>query len=432
MLRFSGLESSMCQSHTNVTSEIAGIRALLHDGLPMSAVSSFALHEDVCAVAIERFHFSAKRPIQLQFRLHGTSGWQRSLIAEWLGSEAEAYAQRERRSLRKSRRAQLSRDDTNSIIVLPEWGLVVRRPGLDSKLPGLRLLHHPDEAAGLLNSLDNTIGDKVRVELVAHRLGKRAVLRITTAENAAYYVRLRGISSQSGSVSYSRHQALFNDAQSQTEIAIPEPLGYSSDLGAAVFSELEGAPAEYCGTAAPLQCRMISQALYALQSIDCTSLPKHTAEDEFAILSQLYSRTQRYFPELALILREPMDWVGVRLRQSRDTPYVLAHRDLHQQQLLMTKSCVGILDFDTVCRAHPAVDLGNLQAHVYLESQREGFESAPLESTLSCALPDISASDISLWRCSALLRLAMIYAFTHEAKTTVNALIEEASSCRFA
>ena len=421
----------MGQSHFSVTIETAVIRALLRDGLPSSTVSSIALHKDVRHVAVERLHYSTKRPIQLQLTLHGLSGWKQSLIAEWLGPKADEHAQLERQSLRKSRRAQLSRDDTDSIISLPEWGLVLRRPGLDSKLPGLRLLHHPEEAAVLLKTFAKTEEDKVKVELVAHRLGKRAVLRITTIENAVYYIRLRGISSQSGSVSYSRHQALYNQAKARTAIAIPKPLGYCPELGAAVFGELEGTPAEYWGAAAPAQCQMISQALRGLQSIQCSSMPQHTAEDEYAILLQLYDRTQRYFPEVALTIKEPMKWVGIRLRQSSNTPGVLAHRDLHQKQLLISETSVGILDFDTVCLAHPALDVGNLQAHVYFESQREGFESAPLEAALSAEIQNSSASEIAVWRCSALLRLAMIYAFSHEAKTTINSLTQEASSCRF-
>lgn len=430
MLRVSGLESSKRQSRTTASDETAVVRTLLRESLPTSALSSFAPNRNISHVAIDRVHFSAKRPIQLQLTLHDVSGWHQQLIAEWLGSEADAHAQRERQSLRKSRRAQLSRDDRNSIIVLPEWGLVVRRPGLDSKLPGLRLLHHPDEAAGLLKSLKKTKEDKVRVELVAHRLGKRAVLRITTVENDAYYVRLRGINSSSGRIAYKRHQELFTRAEYLTAIAIPEPLHFESGLGAAVFGSLQGTPPEYAGYADLSQCHRVSEALHALQSIDGTTFSRHTAEDEYAILLQLFDRTKYYFPKVAELLKEPMQRVGIGLRSSDEGPCVVAHRDIHQKQLLMSASSVGILDFDTVCCAHPALDLGNFQAHVYLESQRMGFDSAPLEAALSNKLPNISISELSVWRCSALLRLAMIYTFTQEEKTAVSSLIKEASTCR--
>lgn len=422
-------ESILSTSLSDEAATTAAIGAFVRDGLPTNLIQPLEIREDVKNIAIDRIHFSPKRPVQLQLTVHGISGWMQSLIAEWVGASADAYAQAELKSLRKSRRAQITRKDTESIVSLPEQGLVLRHPGLDSKLPGLRLLHNPEEAAELLKPFVKIDGDNVTVELVAHRLGKRAVLRITTAENKLFYVRLRGISSQSGSVSFANHQDLYDKLKNEATVSIPEPLGYTHDLGAAVFGELKGMPIDYTSLEAPTQCRMISRAILELQSIQCNSLATHTGVNEYKILLQLYARVRQYFPDLASTIKAPMDWVGEQLQQSSNTPSVLTHRDLHQKQILMTSTKVGVLDFDTVCLAHPALDLGNLQAHIYLEGRRAGFDSTSLEAALSNELVGISEAELSPWRCSALLRLAMIYAFTHEEKNTIDALVQEASTC---
>lgn len=428
MLPLCSHESRASQPPFNIEDETAGICAIVRDALPPQVLSSLASHEDIQAVFVERVHFSSRRPIQMQLMLHGRSGWRQTLLAEWLGVKADEYAHQERGRLSKSRRAQLARTETDGIVSVSNWGLVVRRPGLDAKLPGLRLLHHPEEATDLLEQFTENSMGPTKVELVAHRLGKRAVLRVTTTKNGVYYVRLRGINSKSGAVSFTRHEKLFEQLSAHPNIALPEPLGYNEKLGAAIYYELPGSPAELSGSAAITEGRFISHALQALQTAQDLSFTVHSAADERALLLQWYARAQLYFPELAKSFRAPLEQVTIGLEQLSEQSPVLAHRDLHQKQMLMTKFKVGILDFDTACLSHPALDLGNLQAHVYFECKRNGYHPASIETALESALPRLSRRDIKMWRCSALLRLAMIYAFTHEPESIVNALISEATS----
>ena len=69
------------------------------------------------------------------------------VLAELVGSRAEAHAATETARLSKSRRGQVAKGEASALLADPDLGLVFRRTGLDAELPGLKLLHDPDLAA---------------------------------------------------------------------------------------------------------------------------------------------------------------------------------------------------------------------------------------------------------------------------------------------
>ena len=87
------------------------------------------------------------------------------------------------------------------------------------------------------------------------------------------------------------------------------------------------------------------------------------------------------------------------------------------KQILIADGVAGLLDFDTLCLSDPALDGGNLMAHLFMAGRDEG----PLRTLLDCP-------GLGLWRRAALIRLAMICAFKSTPDSALDRLIAEAIS----
>lgn len=362
-------------------------------------------------VALERTHFPGNRPVQLVLRALMPNGDHRTLFAEYCPDDAAAHAERARASLCKSRNGQNRGLDDHAVRVVDAAGLVLRRPGLDERLPGLRLLHDPGFARQTIQALFGRDPGGVVVELVAHRLGKRAVLRVMSLDGT-FYVRLRAIKSNEGQDRLTRHRKLWSSLADQSGLRIPEILGSMPEMGASFFGVLPGSSPNFRAA----DSAAVARGIGALQALEPTDLPTHTGADEARILSDWLDRCQRMRPDLAARIASPVEWVTASLGQT-DAPPRPCHRDLHEKQILIADGVAGLLDFDTLCMADPALDPGNLLAHLFFA----GINEAPLKWHLD-------QSGVALWRRAALLRLAMIYAFTSTPDPELDRLIREA--CR--
>lgn len=97
---------------------------------------------------------------------------------------------------------------------------------------------------------------------------------------------------------------------------------------------------------------------------------------------------------------------------------VLAHRDLHDKQIFFTAGSarVGLLDFDTLAWAEPALDLANLAVHADLR-ERQGLwspdhaavvRSAVLGCAAALGVPD---TRLRAYARASTVRLACVYAY---------------------
>jgi len=339
------------------------------------------LGESPMKITLERTHFPGKRPVQMNFIATLASGEEAQVLAEYCTVEPVAHRDAVFASLRKSRNGQRAALDDFAIVADVTSGLVLRRPGLDERLPGLRLLYDPPFAREVIKRVLGCDPGPVEISLVAHRLGKRAVLRIDTAERCIY-ARLRAIKSTDGAQRFARHQTLWSALAECQYLHIPEPLGSLPEFGLSLFSELPGETPNFTSAANTA----IARALEELRKLDLDELPEHRATDEAQLLNSWLIRCRHHRPALAT-------------------------------RLVTAEGKVGLLDFDTLSLADPALDVGNLLAHLFFA----GLDERPLR--LEFDLPGIG-----LWRRAALFRLAMIYAFTSTPEATLNSLIEEATN----
>lgn len=369
---------------------------------------------------LERVHFSDRRPVLLQY-----AAGHETLLAEWVPDAGEDHAAETIRRLSKPRHGQAGGCPEAHIVA--DRDFILRTSGLDERLPGLRLLYDAEAAREVIGGLEGTDPGPVTPYLVAHRLGKRAVLRLDGADGKGRYARLRAVKSDTGQVQFARHLALWRALGEHSRLRIPEPLGEDPALGLSLYAPLAGHGPRFAGLDGYVACRDITAALQTLQTLPLADLPSHDAGAEIKILCDWYRRTRSVFPDLAAKIHAPLDRLEADLAALDPVIPVPTHRDLHEKQILLSGNTAGILDFDTLALADPALDIGNLQAHLFLASLHAGRSLQAFEWALIIGMPDLPVSRAQVWRRAALLRLAMIYAFSDTAVDILHRLISEAA-----
>ncbi|WP_040283631.1 hypothetical protein [Tessaracoccus massiliensis] len=164
------------------------------------------------------------------------------------------------------------------------------------------------------------------------------------------------------------------------------------------------------------------------------ALPRYTVDDEEQTLTGWLLRVELARPSgLALTtLRERFGSVMESLHGLERDVWHLSHRDLHDKQILVSsfpepgarelasaasgRRAAGLIDSDTLAMADPAVDLGNLLAHVRLR-EAQGLLNptrTELAEALICEIADnldVPGPALHAWRDAASLRLSCVYAF---------------------
>lgn len=405
----------------HLVSDPKGLRMLLQTGPSADAVAQLLPGREAARLSVDRVHFPGSKPVQVHIRAQRADGQCQMLLGEWVGDEAVEIARTEGARLAKPRRGQVAAGP--ACVADTSHGLVLRRPGFDAKLPGLRLLHDPTWTAERLATLG--LDPTSVVSLVAHRLGKRAVLRISGA-TGNLYARLRPVTSASGRQAYEQHLALWAALQSVGHLSIPRPLSFDPEIGMALFASLPGTSPVFQGIEGYRATASVMRAIAALQSLAIPA-PIHTPADELALLDGWASRVVEVFPDLAPQIGPPLNRLRDKTTALPSHPEVLCHRDLHEGQILLQDGQTGLLDFDTLRLGDPALDVGNLQAHLILASLRDGLPRRAFVTAMDNALPQLSLGHIAWWRRAALLRLSMIYAFSAERRNKILALIAEAA-----
>lgn len=387
----------------------AALMAAWKAGAGRRALSEL-LGQEVSAVHLDRVHFPGRRPVQLVLSVSLRSGAVVPVLAEHCPGEAAAHAAEAVASLRKSRNGQREALRASGVVADAASGLVFRRPGLDERLPGLRLFHDAGAAREAVAAATGRDPGPVVVRLVAHRLGKRAVLRIGTAEGDLY-ARLRPVKSGDGRERLARHRALHRALGSEAQLRIPDPLGTQASMGLALFGALPGRPPLFDAA----DSEAIALALRELRALDPEGLAVHSGRDEARLLEVWLERCREYLPGLAALIAPQVETCAAGLAAAEGAMRT-CHRDLHEKQALISGGIAGLLDFDTLSLAHPALDPGNLLAHLFFAGRNE----KPLRGALE-------RPGLALWRRAALLRLAMIHGFSWLPEAAIHRLIREAA-----
>lgn len=112
-----------------------------------------------------------------------------------------------------------------------------------------------------------------------------------------------------------------------------------------------------------------------------------------------------------------------------EAPLALAHRDLHDGQLLIAEDRVTILDLDTLSRAEPELDLGNLLAHFDLFALSAGrapgqrLTAALLDGYRRAGGRPVDGDRLLWYRAAATVRLACVHAGRGDSRAQTGALL---------
>jgi Ser/Thr protein kinase RdoA (MazF antagonist) len=251
--------------------------------------------------------------------------------------------------------------------------------------------------------------------LLVHRPEQRAVVRLAGSATPTY----------ARVVPPSRLESLVTAVDRAREVAdgaftTPRLLEVDGRSGVAVFESLPGAPLhELLGSDEALsQAPTIGRALRTLHAAEPhRRTDPHGPDAEARVLWMWVRRLPRYAPSLAGPAGEAAAAVVEALRPMWPPRLAPAHRDLHDKQIFLDGGpSVGLLDFDTLAAAEPALDLANLLVHLELRAmQRDcdpGWSRSMAEGVLDGYGRDSYREDrLSAYADATRVRLACVYAF---------------------
>jgi aminoglycoside phosphotransferase (APT) family kinase protein len=294
-----------------------------------------------------------------------------TVVGQWFASDDEA-----RRELSQTRGA-LAGDDPR---------LVLQPDGADRKLPGLAAL----------------VADGAR--LLAHRPGRRAVVRLASG----HYVKV--VRPGRAGPMAARHRAL---AELTAGLAdVPEVLRVGDDR--VELAAVSGVPplALAAGVFAWREAwHQVSAVLVQMARADPDGLAVHDAVAEVEVTRSWVARAVAAgrLPEC------DVDRLLASLLEDVPTPLGVAHRDLHDGQLLVADGRLGLLDPDTLAVAEPALDLANLLVHLQLRVDQGLLAAEPareataiLQGTVD-RLPTGTNDRVAAYARATRLRLAAVY-----------------------
>jgi hypothetical protein len=294
------------------------------------------------------------------------------------------------------------------VALIEPLNMVVYVFPIDGELPVLVDVTDPENMRALLgemlrDSLDSnlTVQD-CRVELGHYGRQHRCVLRYhlttttpgdATPQHMLVYGKIaaddRG--ALAGPVIDALHAQVL-DGDKGYQFNIPRSFGFRPDLQLALFEAIPGVPqvaqllkARLKGQAAtqPGQLSLeasidaCAQIAAALHTSGITLGQRRTLADELAGLRQGFAGVQRIAPELGAQFQSWLEQVEAYAASSKTLDLCFSHGDFSYTQLIFEGRQTGLVDFDTVCQAEPALDLGQFLAYVRMAVQKARKSAAP-------------------------------------------------------
>lgn len=175
-----------------------------------------------------------------------------------------------------------------------------------------------------------------------------------------------------------------------TQFAIPHALGFRPDLQIALLEGIPGSPrinqllkARLSGAAeddaltlegALTTCAQIAAVLHTTS----TSLGRRSLlDDDLAALRAEIRVVQQVSPELGAQFKAWLERVATYAEESDPLQICYSHGDYTHAQVIFDGVRSGLVDFDTICQAEPARDLGQFLAYMRVAAHKAGRAAAP-------------------------------------------------------
>ena len=272
---------------------------------------------------------------------------------------------------------------------VPALAMAVSVFPVDGELPALVRVTDPDEAAALLDRALGAVPGPYRVAAAHYGRRRRCAVRYEGGEPRSAVVAYGKVANDGGG----RDTRAVTDALrvAGADFDVPQVLADRPDLGLIVLGRIAGAPrvahalrARVRGTEAPPDAPPLEEAVAtcgriaaALHRVEVPLAERRTLDGELAVLRDSIDVVGRYTPELAARLNPAMVSVESGAADTPAAADVTAHGDFSYTQLLFSRDRRGLVDFDGVCRAEPALDLGCFLAYLRFATVKAAGADAP-------------------------------------------------------
>ncbi|MDN5716416.1 MAG: aminoglycoside phosphotransferase family protein [Janibacter sp.] len=281
--------------------------------------------------------------------------------------------------------------------------LVLQHGGADRRLTALA----PLVAAG--------------AELVVHRPERRAVVRATDGDQQTVWTKV--VRSRRAADLVRRMRA----AAAVPGLTAPDVTAWDEQTGTIALSTLPGTPLHdlLTGDLTDDVAAGVGRAVATLHgatgpALDGATTHRPSAEVEVEATLDLLDLARRHralTPREANAIERDIAQAATRIMTVGPPPTpALTHRDLHDKQLLVDGDRVGMLDVDMLAPGDPALDLGNLLAHLDLRVAQgwttEATARRVADGVLEAHAPDgRTATAAQAYRSLTHARLRALYAF---------------------
>jgi len=293
------------------------------------------------------------------------------------------------------------------IAVIEPLNMVVSVFPIDGELPAIIGATDPDRLVEVFaEMLPDVLEEQItvedcRVELVNYRRQHRCVLRYeirgrrpsgAAAESQVVYGKISddGTAALAGPVVAALRQ---NVAGAGRVFNLPRSFGYRPDLQLALLeaipgtpriapalkARLQGAPPAADGLSLESMIDTCAEIAAALHTSGIRLGARRRLDDELATLREGFAEVQRISPDFGTQLYAWLDRIDVYAEESDALELCFSHGDFTYTQLIFDDTTAGLVDFDTVCQAEPALDLGQFLAYLRvaaLKARKSGGATA--------------------------------------------------------
>jgi ABC-type multidrug transport system fused ATPase/permease subunit len=270
---------------------------------------------------------------------------------------------------------------------------------IDGELPALVGATDSDRVTGMLSetlpdALDESFEiDRCKVELVDYARQKRAVLRYLVegrrageedVEHRTVYGKVFADSSGAlaGPITVALRERV---AAGGYQVNVPQSYGWRADLQLSLLEAIPGEPPISDMLKARLRGKPTPEAALSLEEMieHCGRIAAllHTSDiklgrrrsfdDEIAALRQELAPILRYSPVLGARLQGSLQHIEAYAEQSDPLPLSFSHGDFTSGQMVFDGVTPGLVDFDSVCQAEPALDLGQFLAYLRVADKKK-------------------------------------------------------------
>lgn len=179
-----------------------------------------------------------------------------------------------------------------------------------------------------------------------------------------------------------------NWVRTKRHFRIPRIVGYWPQPGLILLESIPGQPqisemlqariegddeSRFSGLTLEDAVQDCARVAAALHKVDIQFSETRTLESELDDLHVLMPAVQQYSLGLAMQLQHTVHRLRSYAESTDPLPVCFSHGDYTYTQLLFDERTCGLVDFDTVCQAEPALDLGQFLAYMRLAARKAEF-----------------------------------------------------------